>query len=216
MSQGPMEPHHHMAPTHYGPPSTIMAPMYSAIPPLHQQVHAQQHHHPSGAVKRPRSDSLGLSIPGMPEMQHAELGSIQQSHLEAAYGHGAGTPVTPSAPLTHHHHRLPESSDRPSKLARRDDGGMGISGGAPSVVGQEGMPSPAPRPRGPKLKFTPEDDQLLIDLKEQKNLTWKQIADFFPGRSSGTLQVRYCTRLKAKTTLWTDEAVCGHPKPGEQ
>lgn len=75
------------------------------------------------------------------------------------------------------------------------------------MVGQEGMPTPAPRPRGPKLKFTPEDDQLLIELKEQKNLTWKQIADFFPGRSSGTLQVRYCTKLKAKTTQWTDETV---------
>jgi hypothetical protein len=70
-----------------------------------------------------------------------------------------------------------------------------------------GMPQPAARPRGPKLKFTPEDDQLLIDLKEHKNLTWKQIADFFPGRTSGTLQVRYCTKLKAKTTLWTDETV---------
>jgi hypothetical protein len=69
------------------------------------------------------------------------------------------------------------------------------------------MPPPAPRPRGPKLKFTPEDDQLLVDLKEKKNLTWKQIADFFPGRSSGTLQVRYCTKLKAKTTVWTDEMV---------
>jgi len=57
------------------------------------------------------------------------------------------------------------------------------------------------------LKFTPEDDQLLVDLKEKKNLTWKQIADFFPGRSSGTLQVRYCTKLKAKTTVWTDEMV---------
>ena len=77
----------------------------------------------------------------------------------------------------------------------------------PSMVGQEGMPPPAPRPRGPKLKFTAEDDQLLILLKEQKNLTWKQIADFFPGRSSGTLQVRYCTKLKAKTTLWTEEMV---------
>jgi len=75
------------------------------------------------------------------------------------------------------------------------------------MVGQAGMPAPAPRPRGPKLKFTPEDDQLLIDLKENKNLTWKQIADFFPGRSSGTLQVRYCTKLKAKTTQWTDETV---------
>lgn len=69
------------------------------------------------------------------------------------------------------------------------------------------MPSPAPRPRGPKLKFTPEDDSLLVDLKENKALTWKQIAEYFPGRSSGTLQVRYCTKLKAKTTQWTDDTV---------
>lgn len=69
------------------------------------------------------------------------------------------------------------------------------------------MPEPAAKPKGPKLKFTPEDDALLVELKETKNLTWKQIADFFPGRSSGTLQVRYCTKLKAKTMVWTDDMV---------
>jgi hypothetical protein len=76
------------------------------------------------------------------------------------------------------------------------------------------MPEPAPRPKGPKLKFTTEDDQLLIELKEQKNLTWKQIADFFPGRSSGTLQVRYCTKLKAKTKQWNEDMVsdASHPR----
>lgn len=82
-----------------------------------------------------------------------------------------------------------------------------MSSGLPSVVGQAGMPDPAPRPRGPKLKFTPEEDSLLVELKENKNLTWKQISDFFPGRTSGTLQVRYCTKLKAKDTVWTDEMV---------
>lgn len=76
-----------------------------------------------------------------------------------------------------------------------------------SVVGQEGMPEPASRPRGPKLKFSAQEDQMLVELKENKNLTWKQIADFFPGRTSGTLQVRYCTKLKAKTVIWTDETV---------
>lgn len=48
---------------------------------------------------------------------------------------------------------------------------------------------------------------MLVELKENKNLTWKQIADFFPGRTSGTLQVRYCTKLKAKDVTWTDEMV---------
>jgi hypothetical protein len=78
-----------------------------------------------------------------------------------------------------------------------------------NVVGQEGMPEPAARPRGPKLKFSAQEDQMLVELKENKNLTWKQIADFFPGRTSGTLQVRYCTKLKAKTVIWTDDTVSG-------
>ncbi|KAJ5492747.1 hypothetical protein N7539_001493 [Penicillium diatomitis] len=102
-------------------------------------------------------------------------------------------------PQQHHHHRLP------AQLLNAHDSLVTVSGGPPSVVGQPGMPEPAPRPRGPKLKFTPEEDALLVDLKEEKNLTWKQIADFFPGRTSGTLQVRYCTKLKAKDVVWTDE-----------
>ena len=148
-------------------------------------------------VKRSRPDDLDLSVPGMPDLEQGDLDSMQQTPIGGHYGQAA------TAPPTHHHHRLPDTGP-PAKLMRRDGES---AGGAPSMVGQAGMPPPAPRPRGPKLKFTPEDDQLLIDLKENKNLTWKQIADFFPGRSSGTLQVRYCTKLKAKTTQWTDETV---------
>ncbi|RMY01034.1 hypothetical protein D0867_11531 [Hortaea werneckii] len=69
-----------------------------------------------------------------------------------------------------------------------------------SVVGQPGMPSPAARPKGPKLKFTAEDDALLVELRETKNLTWRQIAEFFPGRASGLPQLRYGNLLKARTT----------------
>lgn len=111
--------------------------------------------------------------------------------------------------MTHHHHRLPNQPP-PSKFHRTgygEDIYAADDHGPPSVVGQPGMPEPAAKPKGPKLKFTPEDDALLIELKETKNLTWKQIADFFPGRSSGTLQVRYCTKLKAKTMVWTDDMV---------
>ena len=140
----------------------------------------------------------GVPIELTPQGHHAQPQSqlYQASTLAAAQ---------------HHHHRLPNQP--PTAKMRRAGGYDEISSppsqpGPPSVVGLEGMPPPAPRPRGPKLKFTPEDDQLLVDLKEKKNLTWKQIADFFPGRSSGTLQVRYCTKLKAKTTVWTDEMVC--------
>jgi hypothetical protein len=106
----------------------------------------------------------------------------------------------------HHHHHLPVHSPTLKRKHGEDDVSTSDPG-PPSMVGKEGMPEPAPRPKGPKLKFTREDDALLVRLKEAKNLTWKQIAEFFPGRSAGTLQVRYCTKLKAKTTLWNDDMV---------
>ncbi|KAI2887420.1 hypothetical protein CBS11852_7483 [Aspergillus niger] len=43
-----------------------------------------------------------------------------------------------------------------------------------------------------------KDDRLLIELKEERSLPWKRIAEYFPGRSVGSLQVRYCTRLKGR------------------
>ena len=121
--------------------------------------------------------------------------SIAQQHLQ---------------PLTmhqHHHHRLPTQSRHHSLPRLMPISQPEMMQSSTSVMGQEGMPEPASRPRGPKLKFSAQEDQMLVELKENKNLTWKQIADFFPGRTSGTLQVRYCTKLKAKTVIWTDETV---------
>ncbi|KAI9654555.1 MAG: hypothetical protein M1829_000911 [Trizodia sp. TS-e1964] len=109
--------------------------------------------------------------------------------------------------IHHHHHRLPDQGN----LSGMEHGGASdssiLSTSTPSMVGKSGMPSPALRPRGPKLKFTPKEDLMLVDLKENKSLTWKQISEFFPGRSSGTLQVRYCTKLKVKSAQWTDDTI---------
>jgi hypothetical protein len=137
-------------------------------------------------------------------------GSVSLAHPGQGYSlQQYQTPQTPQStlPPTHHHHMPNQHRNKRHHTMEGAPPSPTQHHGPPSVVGQEGMPPPAARPRGPKLKFTPEDDQLLVDLKEKKNLTWKQIADFFPGRSSGTLQVRYCTKLKAKTTVWTDEMV---------
>lgn len=197
--------HPRLGQPHFTPSGQVVTPLYQSMSTPTPTPHSQLH---GSGTKRSRPGEIDLSVAGMSSLEHADLSSMQQTSLGVAYAQAAAAAVGSSqAPPTHHHHRLPDSSP-PSKLMRRDDG----AGGAPSVVGQAGMPEPALRPRGPKLKFTPEDDQLLIDLKEHKNLTWKQIADFFPGRSSGTLQVRYCTKLKAKTTQWTDETVCEPPR----
>ncbi|KAF2002158.1 hypothetical protein P154DRAFT_151876 [Amniculicola lignicola CBS 123094] len=183
-----------------------------------------QQPHPSSSSSRKRSrpeDHLGLDLPNPLEQAHNPYDQpsshLPVGHQTAQQGYPLPAyqqPVPPQAAPrpSHHHHHLPNQPDN-NKRQRVDMAESSTSPqqqhhiGPPSMVGQEGMPQPAQRPRGPKLKFTPEDDTLLIDLKEKKNLTWKQIADFFPGRSSGTLQVRYCTKLKAKTTNWTDEMV---------
>lgn len=52
----------------------------------------------------------------------------------------------------------------------------------------------APRDKG--SRFTQEEDELLIDLKEQQGQPWKDIKRAFPNRSQETPQVRYCTKLK--------------------
>ncbi|PLB33296.1 SANT/Myb-like DNA-binding domain-containing protein [Aspergillus candidus] len=138
------------------------------------------------------------------EMLFPVHGDSSQHHPMRS--HEFGPPDSMALPQQHHHHRLPpQASFRASQGQGINLESSSLASGPPSVVGQPGMPDPAPRPRGPKLKFTPEEDALLVELKENKNLTWKQIADFFPGRTSGTLQVRYCTKLKAKDVAWSDE-----------
>ena len=188
--------HSRMATAHFDPAGQVISPMYHPMPtptPTHG------HQGPTG-LKRPRPDDIEVPVHSMPSMEHSELAGLHHGHMGQSYAQSVSSTI-PQPPPTHHHHRLPDSEPS-AKVMRRED-----VGGAPSVVGQTGMPEPAPRPKGPKLKFTTEDDQLLIELKEKKNLTWKQIADFFPGRSSGTLQVRYCTKLKAKTKQWNAEMV---------
>ena len=49
------------------------------------------------------------------------------------------------------------------------------------------------------LKISPEEDKLLRRLKEEECLSWDEIAEQFPKRSKGTLQVRYSTKLKRRS-----------------
>ena len=202
--------------------------------PVHQLLHPPHYNYdlsfPPESRKRARSGSEGDSSRdmdrniGIPQPVHPMpmdgssgpdsdiLFPIHSDHPSShvSASHAFPSPLSLSLPLPvpqqHHHHRLP-----PHSGLHATHPGHGSSSppplSQPSVVGQLGMPEPAPRPKNPKTKFMADEDALLVQLKEDKNLTWRQIADFFPGRTSGTLQVRYCTKLKAKDVVWTDDMV---------
>lgn len=208
----------HHQPLLLNPHQMVPSPMSShyGSNPLHFQAQRTN--------KRPRLDGgdgneddhrLDLHLGMLKPDSHAEgtpspdmILSAHGDQQRAAHSFALPPPIhqQPSQ-QHHHHHRLPNQAVMHTMQQPGDVNSTPVPSGLPSVVGQAGMPDPAPRPRGPKLKFTPEEDALLVELKEHKNLTWKQISDFFPGRTSGTLQVRYCTKLKAKDTVWTDEMV---------
>jgi hypothetical protein len=57
--------------------------------------------------------------------------------------------------------------------------------------------APSPRPR-----YTPSEDDLLLQLKEEEKLSWPKIhqrfCEKFPGRRIESLQVHYSTKVKPR------------------
>jgi hypothetical protein len=47
-------------------------------------------------------------------------------------------------------------------------------------------------------RFTVRENKKLIRLKEAEGMCWQEISCHFPGRTTGTLQVHYCTKLKRR------------------
>lgn len=58
-----------------------------------------------------------------------------------------------------------------------------------------------------RARYTPADDAKILRLKEQ-GLSWSAIAEEFPGRSAGAIQVRYQTKLKPTEEWWEVEEIC--------
>ncbi len=47
--------------------------------------------------------------------------------------------------------------------------------------------------------YSEDDNELLIQPKEDDKLPWDELAEFFPERTKWTLQVHYCTKLKNRS-----------------
>jgi hypothetical protein len=55
---------------------------------------------------------------------------------------------------------------------------------------------PRPQVRGRNRNFLLKEDAILIDVKEKRKLSWKDIKPEFPDRSLALLQVHYSIKLK--------------------
>ena len=159
----------------------------------------------------------GHEVPYTAQQQSGDSLSASSAALvqfPTAYHHHLSPPqMELEWPRVYHHHRLSASvSTSSTDMARMHavpDGRRPVNRSF-NDADQESMPAPLPPPLGPKMRFSEEEDALLVELKETTDLTWKQIAEFFPGRTSGTLQVRYCTKLKEKPADWDVEHVYFH------
>ncbi|KAI7480359.1 WD40 repeat-like protein [Hortaea werneckii] len=87
-------------------------------------------------------------------------------------------------------HRVPPSAEEP--LARHPAERSSAAYASPTA--QDNAPS-----SGAKKRFTPEENALLVKLKEVDGLSWGEITAYFPGRSQGTLGVHYSTKVHKRT-----------------
>lgn len=70
---------------------------------------------------------------------------------------------------------------------------------------------PAPDPRQPSSPYLTDEEQLLLKLKQEERLPWKEIANRFEQTFNRTfqvpaLQMRY-KRLREKMRTWTEDDV---------
>lgn len=195
-----MLPRHHYSPQ-YPSTSLDIAPAQRGKKRSHAEADPYEDN-----GRRVRPHLSGLPVEGSTEPSQTPDALFPTQPEQAASGHDFVPQASMALPQQHHHHHLPpqatmQSSQRNGVNTRSST----FASSQQSLVGIPGMPSPRPPLPHKRKQFTTDDDSLLVDLKENRRLTWKQIEDFFPGRKSGTLQVRYCTRLRKKNVVWTDE-----------
>jgi hypothetical protein len=81
----------------------------------------------------------------------------------------------------------------------------GTGGVGNDRLGPERAASKARRAPRARSRYTPSEDDLLVELKSRKELPWSQIhkrfCEKFPARPVESLQVHYSTKLKSREML---------------
>ncbi|CAN6626836.1 hypothetical protein TRVA0_011S00540 [Trichomonascus vanleenenianus] len=169
----------------YHHPDTTLSMLHRPSHPEFHHYQPQLHSHTSLELPPPlTSTHHPPQHPQGPEMLSSMPATTAPSPMEPNYLPYAPIVAQASPTSTHYASATTASNRHPSR--------------SPSVT--------AARPKiAPKPKFSPEDDNLLIELKENRKMTWRQIAEHFDGRTAGALQVRYCTKLKSRNNSWSEK-----------
>lgn len=164
-------------------PAQRASPAYAASPPYavpqpYGQIsgYAQA---PTSAPQGPGSMLGGPVLPAISELQRRpDAGNLPQFRALYAGPHG---------PAPSHH------------------GPPGTNGSPPSTLKRQASQTPLPdeSPAKKQSKWTPEEDNLTIELRGQ-GMKWDDIAKRLPGRSSISCRLRYQNYLE-KRAIWDEE-----------
>lgn len=155
------------------------SPAY-AVPSSYGPISAYPAHAtlPSGTLG-PAPMHGGPVLPAISELQrHSDLTPLH--HFRPLYGSHSGSTTVHSGP-------------------------SGTNGSPPRVIKRQASQTPLPEesPAKKQSKWTPEEDNLTIELRGQ-GMKWDDIAKRLPGRSSISCRLRYQNYLE-KRAIWDEE-----------
>lgn len=141
------------------------------------------------------------AYPGQAPISSAPLGS----------GPMLGGPVLPAiSELQRHPDPTPHPQFRPLYAGHPGHPGLhqgppGTNGSPPQALKRQASQTPLPEesPAKKQSKWTPEEDNLTIELRGQ-GMKWDDIAKRLPGRSSISCRLRYQNYLE-KRAIWDEE-----------
>jgi hypothetical protein len=182
--------------------STGATRAYTTAPSAYTHSPAYASASPAYANASPGYGSAPVYSSGGPPIPPTSLGPVSMQ----------GGPVLPAiSELQRHPDHAQQSQFRPlyagpPSSAAPHAGGPGSNGSPPSQIIKRAAsqtPLPEESPAKKQSKWTPEEDNLTIELRGQ-GMKWDDIAKRLPGRSSISCRLRYQNYLE-KRAVWDEE-----------
>ena len=177
------------SPNSFGPHASSSRQSMNSVVPSQQSFH-----HPSPQTRDEASTPDALSSKSDSERERKRIEHVQSGESrESSLSRRDSTPRRAQTNST---------SQRQPSLGLRD---QVLPPPAEPKLKLKAIPAPAPRAPSATVNtsnhgipYTVDEDQLLWDLKENHNVSWAEMPDYFNGRTRGSLQTRFSHVLRPK------------------